>query len=123
MPVYNISQPPQIDLSAVMPKEYSNVASENVSIEATNTEPSELGFGDNFYTGDVVNVGSPEDRGPFFILPVEVGEPMPSKATVLDLGIPVLAGGSSYHIPEGSKLRFFIACSGLDADVHAQYFG
>jgi hypothetical protein len=123
MPVFNIAQPKELNLTPIIPKSYSIVNNEFVQLDNAATEPTELLFGETHYTGDIVNTGSPEDRGVFFIFPSSATSNPPTKSDVRNLGIPVYPGGSSYHIPEGCKLRFFVACTGVDAELSAQYLG
>lgn len=123
MPVFNVAQPQELDLTPVTPKTYSASTSEFIQLDPLATEATELGFNDTYSTGDIVNTGSLDDRGPFSIYPAGPTAPAPTKAEVEAAGIPIYPGGSSYHIPEGSKLRYFVACSGTDAELSAQYLG
>jgi hypothetical protein len=112
MPVFNVAQKTEFDLSPLAPVSYMNVQTQSASL-TENDEPLELNYsvGTHKY-GEIVNSGDPTDRSILYILPISPGDADPSKQDIVTSGIPVYPGGSSYQIPVNSNLRYFVSSNG-----------
>lgn len=120
MPVFNVPTFQVVDLKPIEPKSVSTILTEVQTVEASTSGPNSFDYSADLHDlgGEIVNTAAGSDA----VVRLLFSQTQPSKQTVLDSGIPLYPGGSSFTIPQGCNLPLFAAIASGSARLVCNYF-